>query len=168
MSGNTYYWTKDNAYCIVLNNSTKILSIDFFPSNVDKGKYSILLSNIKFLRHWHNPATKSLLIVLKDATYLYIKDKIITFKLESGDMVIRQVSSRCSKFTAVMTRFRTLLFNDECSLCHVISKENLRPPEFNIGFLVDDSFDTKYASIFSDFTVLHDAKTTRLLLANNL
>ena len=161
MAGSSYYWTKDNAYCIVVNNAAKTLSIDFFPSNVDKGKYSILLGNLKFLRYWYVPGTKSMLIVLKDSTYLYIRDKVITFKLDSGDMIIRHVSSRDNKFTGVMTRFRTLLFNEECSLSHVVSKDNLRPPEFNSGFLVDESFDAKYASVWSDFTVVHDAKATK-------
>ena len=168
MSGNTYSWTKDNTYCIITNANTKTFSIDFFPNSIDKSKYSILFNNVKFLKNWYMPGTKSCLIVLKDSTYLYIKEKIIMFKLEKGDMLVRPVTSRDNNFTAIMTRFHTIIFNEKSAMSHLVSKDNLRPPELNIGFVVNEEFNSKYATIWSDFSVIHDADLTRTLLLNNL
>ena len=168
MSGVSYFWTKDNAYCIVLNTNSKLFNIDFFPSNIDRTKYSIQFNSVRFLRYWYNPGSKTVLIALKESTFLFVSDKIIMFKLEQGDMIVRPVSSRNGKFTAVMTRFHTLLFNEDSVMCHIVSKDNLRPAEFNMNFTIDENFDSKYASIWTEFNVVHDAKLTRLLLVNNL
>ena len=168
MPGVMYNWSKDNTYCTVINYNAKIFNIDYFPSNIDKSKYSNLFSNVRFLRYWIIPGTKSILIALRESTYLFIRDKIITFKLEPGDMIVRWVISGDNKCTIVMTRFHTLLFNEENSMYHILSKDTFRPPEFNLGFIVDESFDAKYASVWTEYNVLHDAKNTRLLLANNL
>ena len=45
MAVNTYFWTKDNAYCVVINSITKKLSIDYFPSNTDKSKCAFIFNN---------------------------------------------------------------------------------------------------------------------------
>lgn len=168
MSGKSYYWSKENAYCTIFNTATKKFSIDFFPSPIDKSKYSVLFNDVKFLRFWFIPSVKAILIALKNSTYLFIKDKIVMFKLDDGDMIVRPVSSRDNNFTAIMTRFHTLLFNVESVMCHIISKDTLRPPEMNAGFVISNDFDAKYASIWSEFSVIHDAKTSRTLIINNL
>jgi hypothetical protein len=168
MSGKSYFWTKENMYCVVVNTISKRFSIDFFPSPIDKIKYSILFNEVKFLRYWFIPTVKAILIALKDSTYLYVKDKVIVFKMEQGDMLVRPVASRDNKFTAIMTRFHTIVFNEDSVMCRVISKDNLRPPEMNSGFVVNEDFDTKYASVYTEFNIMHDAKLNRTLMINNL
>lgn len=161
------FWLSNDIYNIAFNQTTKSFYVDFIEKTNGKVKKISVLHNLVFIKYWRI-GKDAFLIALRDKHFLYISSKIIHFTMEPGDMVIRLVPSLDRLSTCLMTRFNTILFNQDNEPWYLLDKRSSRPPELLFNFVINDEFKSNYAMLYHNFILMHNGRALQDMININV
>ena len=160
-----HFWTRKDLYYVSLDRSRKRFYVDFISNTRSRNGRVNVFYDLEFLTFWFT-RNDSVLIALKDRDYLYISDRIVQFKMDEGDMVVRFLPSSGNTASALLTRFNTIYFNENADMYYLIDRTTSRPPELHVGFKVDDEFNAKYAMLYHYHLSMHNGDALQNFIRN--
>lgn len=154
-----YIWTNRNTYFLKFDKNTKRFSVDYIPDDKAINKRCCVLNHTQYVKLW-TVRRCVVLILLKDGSYLFVSDRIYHFNLYPGDMIIRLISGHSEGIFCIMTRFSTLLMNNNI-ITSLTDNNTKLPPELTGNFMINEDFYFDKTITIQDYEVIHNGSAMK-------